>query len=193
MRRNYMEWVKHATDLWQPVDAGMGRLLKVLAFHEQQDWLEYDQNIDLWMGKTEEKLTGKTPESEAPPTHDLEDEEGKNICETNDNDLEIDYESDFDLNHNLVVRKIKAIYDNGWYTESISWFKNKTQKLRVAFEDGTEDYISTEDIDGVEINLFDYVFIIFSEHSQIANHCFTKCSVYILFTLVRLYSMFLLE
>ena len=117
-----MEWVKHATDLWQPVDAGMERLLKVLAFHEQQDWLEYVQNIDLWMGKTEEKLTGKTPESEAPPTHDLEDEEGKNICETNDNDLEIDYESDFDLNHNLVVRKIKAIYDNGWYTESISWF-----------------------------------------------------------------------
>ena len=36
--------VKNATDLWQPVDAGMGRLLKVLVFHEQQDWLEYDQN-----------------------------------------------------------------------------------------------------------------------------------------------------
>ena len=27
------------------------------------------------------------------------------------------------------------------------------QKLRVAFEDGTDDYISTEDIDGVEITL----------------------------------------
>ena len=27
---------KNATDLWQPVDAGMERLLKVLVFHEQQ-------------------------------------------------------------------------------------------------------------------------------------------------------------
>ena len=27
------------------------------------------------------------------------------------------------------------------------------QKLRVVFEDGTDDYISTEDIDGVEISL----------------------------------------
>ena len=38
---------KNATDLWQPVDAGMGRLLKVLVFDEHQDWLEYDQNIYL--------------------------------------------------------------------------------------------------------------------------------------------------
>ena len=50
---------KNATDLWQLVDAGMGRLLKVLVFHEQQDWLEYDQNIDLWMGNSEEKSTVK--------------------------------------------------------------------------------------------------------------------------------------
>ena len=27
------------------------------------------------------------------------------------------------------------------------------QKLHVAFDDGTDDYISTEDIDGVEISL----------------------------------------
>ena len=27
------------------------------------------------------------------------------------------------------------------------------RKLRVVFEDGTDDYISTEDIDGVEISL----------------------------------------
>ena len=185
---------KNATDLWQPVDAGMVRLLKVLVFHEQQDWLEYDQNIDLWMGNSEEKLTVKqrrilitqwvaayeklrgldyqnlryscfqktcclitadgsedhliksegldcyvvlpplpmqstqepltceTPESAAPPTDDLEDEEENNICQINDNDLEIDYKSDRNLNHNLVGRKIKAIYDNAWYTGSISWF-----------------------------------------------------------------------
>ena len=51
--------VKNATDLWQPVDAGMGRLLKVLVFHEHQAWLEYDQNIDLQIGNSEEKLTVK--------------------------------------------------------------------------------------------------------------------------------------
>ena len=71
---------------------------------------------------------------------------------TNDNDLEIDYESVRDLNHNLVGRKIKAI-GNGWYTGSRSWFNSKIKKLRLAFEDGTDDYIFTEDIDGVEISL----------------------------------------
>ena len=51
--------IKNATDLWQPVDARMGRIQKVLVFHEQQDWLEYDRNIDLWMGYSTEKLSVK--------------------------------------------------------------------------------------------------------------------------------------
>ena len=74
------------------------------------------------MQSTQEPLTCETPESAAPPTDDLEDEEENNICQINDNDLEIDYKSDRNLNHNLVGRKIKAIYDNAWYTGSISWF-----------------------------------------------------------------------
>ena len=104
------------------------------------------------MHSTQEPMTCETPEPEAPPTHDLEDEEENNMCKTNDNDLEIDYESVRDLNHNLVGRKIKAI-GNGWYTGSISWFNSKIKKLCLAFEDGTDDYIFTEDIDGVEISL----------------------------------------
>ena len=48
--------VKNATDLWQSVDAVIGRILKALVFHEQQDWLEYDENIDLWMGYSVKKL-----------------------------------------------------------------------------------------------------------------------------------------
>ena len=103
------------------------------------------------MHSTQEPMTYETPEPEAPPTHDLEDEEGNNMCRTSGNDLEIDYESVRDLNHNLVGREIKAIYGSGWYT--ISWFNNKMQKLRLAFEDGTDEYIFTEDIDGVEISL----------------------------------------
>ena len=88
-------------------------------------------------------MTFENPELEAPPTDDLENDEGNNICETDDSDPEIDYESDCDLNHNLVGRKIKVIYDYDWYTGSISWFNNKIQKLCV----------TTEDIDGVEISL----------------------------------------
>ena len=86
------------------------------------------------MKSTQEPITCANPESVAPPT----DEEGKNLCETNDNDLESDYEIYRDLNHSLVGRIIKAIYDNGWYTRSISWFNNKLQKLRVAFADRTD-------------------------------------------------------
>ena len=89
------------------------------------------------MQSTQERMTCETPESEAPPTDDLDDEERNNIGKTNDNGLEIDYESNCDLNHNLVGRKVKAIYENVWYTASISCFNNEMQKLRVALEDGT--------------------------------------------------------
>ena len=65
---------------------------------------------------TQELVSCETPESESSSNHDLENQEGNNICKTNDNDLEIDYESDRDLNHSLVGHKIEAIYDNGWYT-----------------------------------------------------------------------------
>ena len=51
--------VKNATDIWQHVDAGMGRILKTLVAQEQQDWLEYDNNIDLWIGNTQKKLNAE--------------------------------------------------------------------------------------------------------------------------------------
>ena len=37
----------------------MGQILKVLIAHEQQDWLEDDDNRDLWMGNSEQSLTTK--------------------------------------------------------------------------------------------------------------------------------------
>ena len=45
------------TDFWQPSGAGMRRLLKVSVFHEEQDWFEYNKNIDVWMGTSVEKLS----------------------------------------------------------------------------------------------------------------------------------------
>ena len=49
--------VKNATDFWQPVDAVIRRILKALVFHEQQNYLDYDENIDMWMGYSEKKLS----------------------------------------------------------------------------------------------------------------------------------------
>ena len=44
--------VSNATDLWQPVDAGYGQLLKTLVKKEQSIWLEDDENSDWWYGHT---------------------------------------------------------------------------------------------------------------------------------------------
>ena len=50
---------KNLTDCWQMVDAGYGKLLKVLTKHEQQLWLETDENLDKWLGNTDEKFSAK--------------------------------------------------------------------------------------------------------------------------------------
>ena len=41
------------TDLWQPVDAGFGELLKVITKQEHKYWLDCDENADRWYGNTE--------------------------------------------------------------------------------------------------------------------------------------------
>ena len=37
-----------ATDIWQPVDAGYGYILKKLTAQAQDAWMELDENLDLW-------------------------------------------------------------------------------------------------------------------------------------------------
>ena len=46
-------------DIWQPVDCDIGRMLKQTVSRIQDEWLEHDDNIDLWLGNCEEKLTAK--------------------------------------------------------------------------------------------------------------------------------------
>ena len=41
---------------WQPVNCRYGRLLKSLIQAEQDDWLEKEDNIDLWLGNSEDTL-----------------------------------------------------------------------------------------------------------------------------------------
>ena len=42
----------NATDLWQPVDAGFGELLKTLINHKLTSWLEGEENADRWYGNS---------------------------------------------------------------------------------------------------------------------------------------------
>lgn len=48
-----------ATVIWQPVDCGIGRILKLLVSRIQDEWLEHDDDIDLWRGNSEERLDAK--------------------------------------------------------------------------------------------------------------------------------------
>ena len=94
----------------------------------------------------------ETPEPEQPPNAECENVE-EIPEETADEDLEADRDLDRNIEHNLVGRKIKALYDNGgWYTGRITLFNNEMEKLRVEYEDGTEDYIYESDIEVVEIS-----------------------------------------
>ena len=45
-----------ATDIVQPIDAGYGRLIKQKMRAIQEEWLEDEDNMNLWIGNTDEKL-----------------------------------------------------------------------------------------------------------------------------------------
>ena len=98
------------------------------------------------------------------PTPDISDdgivdgeltEENMQVPEVHDDDLESDHEYDRDFKHELVGRKIKAIYSNGWFNGKVTWFNQKMNRLRVEYSDDTDDYISIDEIDGVEIALME--------------------------------------
>ena len=68
-----------------------------------------------------------------------------------------DIESDriFNDDFDLVGRKLKALYTNGWFVGNIIYFNTVLKEYKVEFEDGTSDYIEPSDIDNVEIILID--------------------------------------
>ena len=53
----------------------------------------------------------------------------------------------------LIGRKIRALYDSGWFEGEIRYFNKKMGKYMVRFTDGDEDFVGLEEIDGVEIIL----------------------------------------
>ena len=71
-------------------------------------------------------------------------------------ELQIDEEEQRDFTHNLVGCTVRAFYgdEGGWFQGKIMWYNTKMDKLRVYYEeDGSDDYITVEEIDGVDIIL----------------------------------------
>ena len=56
---------------------------------------------------------------------------------------------------NCAGRKLKALYQNGWFTGVIEYYNTNINKYRVVYSDESDDYIEIEDIDGIEIILID--------------------------------------
>ena len=90
---------------------------------------------------------------ESPHPHRAIKEEEALITKANDNNLDIDYEADSDMNHSLVGCQIHAFYVNDWFTGTITWYNRTMEKSRVAFNDETKYYIGISDIDEVWIYL----------------------------------------
>ena len=92
-------------------------------------------------------------EPENEEDSDEDEEEDEQIPEVNDNDLEEDNEGDRDYDHNLVGRKIRALYNNGWFTGKVLYHNTKMDKLNVRFSDDTDDYISCDEINDTDVQL----------------------------------------
>lgn len=93
-----------------------------------------------------------------------EDADGDETTHPNDDDSSVEEESDDeeilsdekadrDYKHNFVGARIKVLYDFGWATGKIA-YHNKHLGLKVLYkDDGSEDFIKEDDIDGTEVIL----------------------------------------
>merc|ERR1719219_2946591 len=126
-----------------------------LAVKKGKDDDEKEEPKDLAVKKDVDPKAGKNGSDS-----DHKDESKDDVDEDEDDDKDeedeperIDKEGDRNYNDKLVGEKIRGNYDNGWHTGTIQWFNTEFLEYRVLFEDGSEDYISTDDIDGVDIVL----------------------------------------
>ena len=53
----------------------------------------------------------------------------------------------------LVGRNLRGIYENGVFNGVIKYFNKVLNEYNVVFEDGSEDYLREEDINGVDVIL----------------------------------------
>ena len=50
-----------------------------------------------------------------------------------------------------VGKRFRVHYHNGKFTGYVTWYNSTMKKMRVPYEDGTDEYFAEDDIDGVKI------------------------------------------
>ena len=98
----------------------------------------------------ENEVPCETPEP-ANPEPDIQDVEPTEPPEDDPQEDRVDSEENRNFEHENVGKKIKALYDNGWHIGEIKYFSNDLQEYKIYYPDGSVDYISPEDIDGLEV------------------------------------------
>ena len=89
---------------------------------------------------------------ELPPPDTIVANDDNSLPDGQEPSERIDREEDRIID-NFVGRRIKALYENGWFVDETNYFNKSLEEYRVSYEDDTEDYISLEDVDGVEVQL----------------------------------------
>ena len=64
-----------------------------------------------------------------------------------------DREADRIFDHDAAGKRVKALYEHGRFLGDIMYFNTKFREYKVIFADGSIDYISKHDIDGMGIML----------------------------------------
>ena len=73
---------------------------------------------------------------------------------TMENETQLEQKDEFENQElNLIGERIRILYDQAWHIGTIDYFNTETIKYGVLFEDGSEDHISVDEIDGVNIIL----------------------------------------
>ena len=88
----------------------------------------------------------RTGSSAIRPNDNFEETEA-----TESGDVEVDYEQDRDITHHFVGKEFRVCYDYDWFTGVATWFNVTMAKLRLESDDGSDDYIALDEINGIEI------------------------------------------
>ena len=67
----------------------------------------------------------------------------------------LDDEIDRRFDDELIGRKVKVLYENGWFIGEIVYFNEKFAKYKVQFLDNTDYFIGCDEFGDVEIILLD--------------------------------------
>ena len=93
------------------------------------------------------------------PSEDSESANQEIMCmEYEENEQEvverIDEELDRIYKHPLKNRRVTTLYQE-WAIRRLPWYNKKLDVYRVQFEDGTEDYINLDDVNGIDMILLE--------------------------------------